>query len=376
MRKLIILIVLLIFVYPMAFSQVGGESTYEFLNLTNSARMAALGGNQVALYDSTDLNVSYNNPSLLMPGMKNMLAINYVNYFAGVNYGYAAYSFGTPLPGSFAVGMHYINYGEFLEALPSGLKTGATFNAAEYALNIIWSNELNWKYKEKDSSLLASSNGAVRVLNQKRLTYGINLKPILSSFESYQSIGIAADLGISYFSKNQLTVTSIVARNIGTQISTYYEGAERESIPFDLQFGVSQKLQHAPIRFAATMQHLQKWNLAKPEEDKTGGTVVYKEDKFTKKFMRHLILGVELLPSPNFTIRAGYNYQLRQALGMKERMSTAGLAWGFGFKISRFHFNYGSTRYHLGGSSNIISVALNLSQDFKRNNVRNEVIND
>ena len=342
MRKLFLLIVLQAFVYPMAFCQIGGENTYDFLNLTNSARMAALGGNQIAINDSTDLNTSYNNPSLLKPDMKNQLAINYVGYFAGVNYGYAAYSFGTPLPGNFAVGMHYINYGNFIEALPSGEKTGATFNAAEYALNIIWSN------------------------NYKQFTYGINLKPILSSFESYQSIGFAADLGISHFSKNQNTVVALVARNIGTQITTYYDGAEKESIPFDLQFGISQKLAHAPIRLAATLQHLQKWELAKPVEDNSGSSTVYTKDSFTKKFMRHMLLGVELLPSPNFTIRAGYNYQLRQEMKLNEKMSTVGFSWGFGFRISRFAISYGSARYHLAGSSNLISVAINLNDGFKR----------
>jgi len=342
MRKLIILFFLQAFIYPMAFGQIGGESTYDFLNLTNSARMAALGGNQVAINDSLDLNVSYNNPSLLKADMRNQLAINYVDYFAGVNYGYAAYSFGTPLTGNFAVGMHYINYGKFIEALATGEKTGATFNAAEYALNIIWSN------------------------NYKQFTYGINLKPILSSFESYQSIGFAADLGITHFSKNQNTVVALVARNIGTQITTYYDGAEQESIPFDLQFGISQKLAHAPIRLAATMQHLQKWDLAKPTEDNTEATTVYIEDKFTKKFMRHLLLGVELLPSPNFTIRAGYNYQLRQEMKLDAKMSTVGFSWGFGFRISRFAISYGSARYHLAGSSNLISVAINLNDGFKK----------
>lgn len=342
MRKLILLIILQAFVYPMAFGQIGGENTYDFLTLTNSARMAAMGGNQVAINDSLDLNVSYNNPSLLKPDMRNQLAINYVDYFAGVNYGYAAYSFGTPLPGNFAVGMHYINYGKFIEALSTGEKTGASFNAAEYALNIIWSN----KYKQ--------------------FTYGINLKPILSSFESYQSIGFAADLGISHFSKNQNTVVALVARNIGTQITTYYNGAEKESIPFDLQFGISQKLAHAPIRLAATMQHLQKWDLAKPVEDNTGTSIVYTEDKFTKKFMRHLLLGVELLPSPNFTIRAGYNYQLRQEMKLDAKMSTVGFSWGFGFNISRFAISYGSARYHLAGSSNLISVAINLNDGFRK----------
>jgi hypothetical protein len=302
-----------------------------------------LGGNQVAINDSTDLNVSYNNPSLLKADMKNQLALNYVGYFAGINYGYAAYSFGTPLPGNFAVGIHYINYGSFIEALETGEKTGATFGAAEYAFNLIWSNSYN------------------------RFTYGINLKPILSSFENYQSIGIAADLGLTYYSKNQHTTIALVARNAGTQLKTYYDGAERETIPFDLQLGISQKLAHAPIRFAATLQHLQKWDLAKPTEDNTGTTTIYTEDNFTKKLMRHAVLGVELLPSPNFTIRAGYNYQLRQEMKLDEKMSTVGFSWGFGFRVKRFQINYGSARYSLAGSSNLISVAINLNEGIRRN---------
>jgi len=342
MRRFLILILLLSMGILKAYSQIGGENTYDFLNLTNSARMAALGGNQVALNDSLDLNVSYNNPSLLDPDMRNILTVNYVSYFAGINYGYAAYSFSTPLPGNFAVGMHYINYGSFIEALANGEKTGATFSAAEYALNLIWSNSYG------------------------RFTYGVNLKPIFSSLENYQSIGIAADLGVSLFSKNKLSVTSLVARNIGTQITTYYDGAAKESIPFDLQLGISKKLQHAPIRMAATLQHLQKWDLAKPVADNTSTTVVLKEDNFSQKFMRHLVLGVELLPSPNFTIRAGYNYQVRQEMRLAEKMSTVGFSWGFGFRISRFAINYGSARYHLAGASNLISVAINLNDGFRK----------
>jgi hypothetical protein len=232
MRKLFILILLQALIYPKAFGQIGGEATYDFLNLTNSARMAALGGNQVALSDSLDLNVSFNNPSLLRPASKNMLALNYMNYFAGINYGYAAYSFDTPLPGNFAVGMQYINYGEFIEALPNGERTGLTFNAAEYALNIIWSNEIKWGEIKKDSVLPDSisilNQDSLPVLGQRRLAYGINLKPILSSFESYQSIGLAADLGLSYFSRDGHTVAALVARNIGTQLTTYYDGAGHE----------------------------------------------------------------------------------------------------------------------------------------------------
>ncbi len=42
-------------------------------------------------------------------------------------------------------------------------------------------------------------------------------------------------------------------------------------------------------------------------------------------------------------------------------MSTVGFSWGFGVRISRFQFSYGSGRYHLAGSSNLISVAIRLN---------------
>lgn len=341
MRKLLFLSIILFISSKLAVSQIGGEYSFDFLNLANSARMASLGGNQIALNDSTDLNVSHNNPALLRPGMANLISLNYVNYFAGIKYGYAAFSFESPVPGNFALGMQYINYGSFIEALPNGVKTGATFTAGEYALNIIWSHEAG------------------------RFLYGINLKPILSSFENYQSVAIAGDLGLSFLSKNRLGVVSLVARNFGTQLTRYYDGAEKQPLPFDLQFGISQKLQHAPIRFAATLQHLQKWDLAKPEINFTSSGTTYIEESFTKKFMRHLVLGVELLPSPNFTLRAGYNYQLRQEMKLDERLSTVGFSWGFGVRVSRFQLNYGSSRFHIAGSSNILSLAINLGEKYR-----------
>jgi hypothetical protein len=112
--------------------------------------------------------------------------------------------------------------------------------------------------------------------------------------------------------------------------------------------------------------------LAKPKEVKEGTTTVLKDESAGQKLMRHVVLGVELLPSPNFTLRAGYNHQIRQELRLDEKMSTVGFSWGFGVRISRFHINYGSARYHLAGASNLISIALNLNEDFKRNVVREE----
>ena len=320
-------------------AQVGGENTYEFLELTNSARIAALGGSQTAILDTTDLNLPYNNPALLHKSMEKKVLVNYVNYLSDIYYGYASYAKSFDSLGNFAIGMHYINYGDFQEATETGELTGNQFKAAEYALSIIYSNQY------------------------KRLKYGATLKPILVSFETYQSFGLAADIGVSFASKDNYTNVAMVAQNIGGQITTYYEGAERESIPFNVQAGFSQKLMHAPIAFFINMHHINHWDLANTETESGDliDDIYQREEGFGKQLMRHLIWGVEIYPSPNFILRAGYNYQRRQELKYEEKLSAVGFSFGFGVKIKRFTLDYGIAQYHLAGSSGLFSLAINLN---------------
>ncbi len=342
MKQLYFLVILFYFSLATSTAQIGGESTYQFLELTNSARVAALGGTQVALHDSTDLNLPYHNPALLNEAMDNKLVVNYVNYLTDINFGYASYAKTFDGIGNFALGMHYINYGTFDEATEFGELTGSTFSAAEYALNIIYSNHF------------------------KRLKYGVNLKPILSSFESYQSVGIAADLGISFSSKNHLTNVAVTVNNIGTQITTYYDGGDREKIPLNVQAGLSRRLLHAPLIFSITMQQLNNWDLAIPEPDSNGDEIVFFESQegFGKQIMRHAVFGIEILPSENFILRAGYNYQRQQELKFDERLSTVGFSFGFGVKVKRFRLDYANSKFHLAGSSNLFSLTINLNNNF------------
>jgi len=343
MKQIYYLVILFCFSFFTSNAQIGGESTYQFLELTNSARIAALGGTQIALHDTTDLNLPYTNPALLHKAMDNRVLVNYVNYLTDINYGYASYAKTYDGIGNFALGMHYINYGDFKEATELGELTGNTFSAAEYALNIIYSN------------------------SYKRLKYGVNLKPILSSFESYQSVGIAADLGVSFMSKTGLTNVALVASNIGTQITTYYDGGTREKIPFNLQVGLSRRLKHAPLIFSVTMQNLSNWDLANPESDPNSEneTIIFEpEENFGKQIMRHTVFGLEILPSKSFILRAGYNYQLRQELKFDDKLSSVGFSFGFGIKVKRFRLDYSNTRFHLAGSSNLFSLAINLNESF------------
>ena len=139
MRR-VLFIVLALLVHVVAFTQKGGESTYSFLGLTNSARVAALGGEAVSLMDD-DINLVFHNPALLSTGMHNSLNLNYVNYFAGVNFGYASYAFHKDNIGNFAAGMHYVNYGTFDRTDEYGEMQG-TFRASEYALNLVYSRAI------------------------------------------------------------------------------------------------------------------------------------------------------------------------------------------------------------------------------------------
>lgn len=329
-------------------AQKGGEATYSFLGLTNSARVAALGGEVVSLLDD-DINLVFHNPGLLSSGMHNHLNLNYINYFAGVNYGYASYGYSLEGIGNFAAGMHYVNYGNFERTDELGQSQG-NFRASEYALNLVYSRHF------LDSALTA----------------GANLKPIYSSFEQYSSLGIALDLGVSYHHKATLTTLGLVVKNFGTQLSSYT--GTREKLPFEIQAGITQGLAHAPFRFNITFQNLERWDLtytvAGQEENGVLGNEAKKSgfDVFGDKLMRHLVFGVEFLIGQNFHVDLGYNYKRRQEMKVNVHPGMVGFSMGFGFRVSKFHFAFGRASYHLAGGTNHFSLTTNLSDFYRKQN--------
>ncbi|HEC41739.1 MAG TPA: type IX secretion system protein PorQ [Bacteroides sp.] len=342
------LFLLLVLANP-AMGQLGGNSTYAFLNLTHSARIAALGGKIVSIPDN-DLNLSFHNPSALHEGMSNQLILNYVNYFSDINFGYVSYARSYEGIGNFAAGLNYINYGTFIAADHLGNVTGE-FRAAEYALNLIYSRALDSLF-----------------------TVGVNVKPVYSVLETYHSFGLLADLGVTYTNRDKLFSAGLVLRNAGFQVKPYHSG-HREPVPFEILLGFSQKLRHAPFRFSIVAHNLQKLDLTYDDPsqgaedfDPISGEPIpeNKWEKLADNTMRHLIFGVEFIPLENFYLRAGYNYQRRQELKISSRTAMVGFSWGFGIRISKFHLNYGRASYHLAGASNHFSITTDLSS-FSRN---------
>ena len=345
-KRLMLSLLLLVFVFQ-SFAQVGGEGVYQFLNLTTTPRLAALGG-KIASLDDPELGLALYNPSLLNSQMHNQLALSYVGYYGGVKYGSALFSRNIEKFGTIGVGIMQVNYGSFTKADETGTITGS-FTASDMAVNLIYSRAI-------DSSF----------------TVGINVKPLYSHLYTYSSFGVAADIGLNYRRPNGLFAAGIVFRNIGTMIKPYTPGTW-ENLPFEVVAGFSKKLAHAPFRFVFTFHQLQNFNMyyKRPQVNSSlGGEGNAKDSKIksiSNEALSHLILGAEFVPFRSFCFRVGYNYQRRNELKVDQKASSVGFSWGFGFRISKFQFSYGQSMYHLAGPTKFFSISTDLDDLFGRN---------
>jgi hypothetical protein len=345
-KRILFLLLISLSVLTQIKAQIGGSHAYEFLSLTTSARIAGMGGNVLAIKDH-DITLALANPSLITPEMHNQVAFSFINYFTGVNYGYLMYSRNFSKAGSFVGTFQFIDYGKFTSADPSGNVTG-TFYASEYALNIGWGRQLGTHF-----------------------SVGANGKLIYSAFEAYNSFGIAVDVAGTYTTKEQTFTASVIGRNIGSQIVPYVAG-QYESLPFELQIALSQKLKHIPVRFSEIITHLEKWDLTytdpnDPANQKDPITGETKEKsgvgKFADNLMRHIVLGAEVTIAKILSIRLGYNYQRRQELKLYNKAGLAGFSAGIGIRVKMFNLSYTRSSFNAGSPNpNFITLSVNLQE--------------
>ncbi len=325
-----------LFLLPLSlFAQRGGESMYGILHLTQSARMATLGGNQVGIVDE-DVSMLLHNPAMLDSVWSKQLTFSYVPYVADIHYGFAGFASDLERYGNIALGVYHIDYGSFVGTDENGLKTGE-FGAGETAL------QLTYSYKLLDN-----------------LKVGVSVKPLSSRIESYSSFALASDVGLFYHKPEKQFSMGIVLRNYGKQL-TSYSSAELETIRPDLQIGVSKKLEHAPFRFSITAQDLLSGSLSYQIYDDEKNIIIKHDDALESKIIRHFVLGLEFVPTKNFYVGGGVNPRRRQELKVDSKSSTVGYSWGFGIKIYKINIAYASTRYHLAGTSNYFTLSANLS---------------
>jgi len=337
LRKTVSLFCLLISAFTTA--QVGGESTYQFLNLISSPRQAALGGKVFTNVDY-DVTQAIFNPATINVEMDNQLAVNYTSYLGGISYGTAAYAYTIDRrTQTFHAGVTYVNYGSFDGYDEDGNSTG-TFTGKEAALSFGYALQLGYS----------------------DFYFGTNLKLISSKLEQYSSIGVAVDMGLIYIDEDLDFNAALVVRNLGTQVTTY--AGLNERLPFEVAFGISQKLENVPVRWHVTLENLQQWPIAVPNPARTtsdlSGNQSSEKIGFIGQVMRHTIVGAEIFPEGGFNIRLGYNFRRGEDLRIVDQRNFSGLSAGISIKMNKMRFSYTHAKYTSAGNSNFFGLQIDL----------------
>ncbi|MDR1814086.1 MAG: type IX secretion system protein PorQ [Tannerella sp.] len=307
-----------------------GHDTYAFLRFPASARANALGGHSVSLVER-DPSLIFHNPALLGGELSGMMNLSFMNYMADVKVGSAVYTHVAGSRGAWGAGATYINYGSMKETTPENVVLG-TFSAQDINLQAFYAYDLSDKWRG-----------------------GLSLKGLYSTLADYSSFGLAVDAGLSYFDAESDMSFGFALKNIGAQLKSYYD--ERQRVPWDIQIGLSKRLSHAPLRVSVTAMYLNRWKFDYTDNLKD------EEDGFVETAFKHLVFGLEFLPSDNFWIGAGLNPKTMMDMKLTSGNSFGGFSAGAGIKVSRFNVGVSVARYHPSAMSLMVGVAVLLSDN-------------
>ncbi len=292
------------------------QEVFTFLRLPVSAHVAALGGDNITI-DDDDPTLIFHNPALICNTADKSINLNFMTYMEGAKTASASFVKAWGERATWGVSAQYMNYGSMKEMTPDNIELG-TFSA-------------------KDISVA----GTFAYLLSNRWSGGVTLRFISSSIASYNSIGIASDLGLNYYDEERGWSISAVAKNLGGQVKAYQD--EYEKIPLDLLIGVSKRLNAAPIRFSATLSRLNRWDTS---------------------FIQHVAFGVDVFIGEKIYIAGGYNFRRRDEMKVSDGDSSsshgAGLSVGAGLSLKRFKLNVAYAKYHVSASSILINATYSL----------------
>jgi hypothetical protein len=325
------------------YSQGAGMVVDSFLEYPSSAHVAALGGHNVS-YVGNDPMFSINNPASLTTSVDNLLYLNYSIYLANSGYGSALYSTKFSDVDAFSGSFQFAQYGKMDGYDENGVETGS-FSAQEFALNATYSRQLN-----------------------KYFTIGVTFKPIISTYETYTSFALGADLGVMFSDTTHLVSAGLSVTNVGGRVY----GPEdihltSDLLPINVSVGVSKSFSKAPIALHLTLQNLQKWDY-----DYATNSLVDGAGKVSlgEAFARKIILGIDIVPkSKKFWVSIAYNFERGLALANDDIFSVAGLTGGVGFKIKMFSLGGAVAVYNSAGITGHISMAVDINGFNKKNSL-------
>ncbi len=323
MQRRFLLSIYLLVTATSCFSQtLGGNAVFNFIAQPNTAQSAALGGVNISAI-SKDVGMAFHNPALLKNEMSNQLNSSILSFIAGIQQYSITYSKHLANCNlNIGGGILYLNYGSITQTDAAGFIMG-TIRPTDYVAQIMVAK--NYK-------------------NHFRI--GATTKLIQSHYGQYQSSGIAVDIGLTYFNEAAQLQTSLVIKNMGTQLKSYAPNASKEELPFDVQLGISKKLLNAPMQFSLTAHHLQQLNIYYDDTTFNAFEGNLKKENLTQKILSHLILASQFYITDKIELSAGFNFLRSQSLnayGTPNGLN--GFSFGTGVIMKKMQVRYATGLY-------------------------------
>ena len=320
-RNNLVILLFFLLINSNVFAQTESNEVYRFLELPSSPWAAALGGNQIAIFNGNSA-LMHINPAYLDESSEKKITSSFVNYLADARYGFANYALHFQEVGTVGFGIRYAGYGELTEYDKNGVNLG-DLNAVDLAINGTISSQISSK-----------------------LRAGAGLDYIHSSYGEYISSAIAGSAGLYYSDVDNLFSIALSVRNIGDQITYFNE--TREDLPLDISIGLSKKPENFPFQISATLRQLNNWDLHTKSDESTLD--------FGNQLFRHLILGAEAQLGKNFDLRFGYNRWQHDQAKVNENFDFAGASIGVGINLKKLEIDM--SRNSLSDIGGIVQISV------------------
>ncbi len=329
-----LLLVLLSLVAWETSGQIGGQRSFEFLNVPNNARLAALGGVNASLADR-DVNFFFSNPALISDSLQGFASASYQFYVGDIGHATFAYTHDFKKIGTLSFGVQHLSLGTITSYDATGLELGE-FKSGETALVISKSHQIS----------------AFRL--------GANLKAVFSNIRGYGASALMLDIGGTFVHPKQDLTVGLVIKNVGFVLSEYSETSSTK-LPFDVQLGATFKPEHMPLRFSITAYNLLKtgipyYNAADGEE----------EPGAFNKILRRFNFGIEILFHRNVNALVAYNYNTHQELKLVNGGAGAGICLGFSARIKAVEFVFSRGGYVAGQGGYTFTLSSNIGKMIRR----------
>jgi hypothetical protein len=321
---------------------IGGESVFQVSNLPSSARAQYLGRGAIT-FDDKDVTLAHTNPSLLDVSMKYKTLLS-----ASLLFGNNILSAYTVLPiqktHALGVGIQKLDYGYIQRADVNGVVYGR-MNPLEYNIR----GQYSFSYHKYKIGVGANFVFA-QIVHSSSLACGIDISAMRTDSSGYQTYGF-------------------IIKNIGGEIIQTKN--ETKSIPFDIQFGFSKRLEHLPFRFGVLAHHLHRWDITYDDpanivKSGFGSTTTTSEFSIVDNIFRHLAFSGELYLGKVIRVGLSYDHLKRTELIYEGNRGMAGFSFGLGVVSKRFDFGYAHSKYSPVGSVNHFSLVVKVNEFLKK----------